>query len=437
MKKLFTILTTILLFAGIANSQTFTTIADGNVSDPAIWSIDGGVTPCNCSPTTELPSVSVINLGSVHIFHEVNLPKNTIILGVGLVATVHPGASMTGNIDLEVRSGVLYNYGSVDVADILVYNSGYMHSVGTLTVNPGNLTNGFQGRMDLGGQVFVPNGNMPNEGWIDILANAQISIGGSVTNQGYVDIEPGACINIFGGFTNDLEVNLINGPGSAYIESGGNITNLGVWDTDVDWCAAGSGTGLTHSSNCSNCTLLPVELTHFDAEIQHGEVILRWITTTEVSNSHFTIERSSDGNRFEMLSQTASNSPMEGKTYESFDSQPFYGISWYRLSQTDQNGTTRKLKTVMIHNQTGPDHNFQVFPDPFEDRIRVTTFGLEGKAVDIRLSNLAGTEIMRMEIQSASNDAVYELTPGDLPLGVYVVTIKSAKYVESFKVLHR
>jgi hypothetical protein len=437
MKKLFLLFLLSLLTFGAMHGQTFTTIADGAVNDPAIWSTDGGATPCSCTPTTELPTFTLLNVGSMNIYHQVTLSKFTLMMGTGLVVNVFSGASLSGPVNVELRNVLLNNYGVINVADLRVFNSGFLYSVGDLTVSPGHLTNEWQGRMELGGQVFVPNGNLPNEGWITILQNAHLEVGGSVTNDSYVDIEPGACINIYGNFTNELEVNLINGPGSAYIESGGDITNLGTWDTHVDWCAAGFGSGLTHAANCANCSLLPVELTDFEATVTDGEVILRWKTGMEMDNSHFALEKSQDGQYFELFTQTTSNSPFEGEIYQAIDADPFYGISWYRLSQTDQNGVTRRLKTILVNNTSGPKAKFGVFPDPFENRIQIAVSGLEGEPLEIRLTDLAGRKILKMKIAEASEGAVYELKPGDLPLGVYVVMISSRKVTQSFKVLHR
>ena len=437
MKKILTYLFTLLISIGAMTAQTYTTLAAGAFNDPAVWSTDGGATPCNCIPVTETPTLLMANLGSMEIHHQLTLNKDLVILSSGLIVNVYPGASLNGPVLLEVRGGVLNNYGAVTVSDLSVFNSGYFHSEGVLTVNPGNLTNAFQGRIDLGGQVFVPNGNLPNEGWLNILQNAQISVGGSITNLAYVNIEPGACINVFGDFTNQLEVNLVNGPGTAYVESGGNITNWGIWDEDVNWCAANMGTGLPHVANCANCSLLPVELTQFDAWLDSPVAILRWSTSFELNNRYFTIERSGDGKSYEVIAQMGSQSPEEGAVYQNFDPDPLFGISWYRLSQTDQNGATQRLKTVMINNQAIPDRHFNVFPDPFQDRIRVTAYGLEGAPVDIRLTDLTGREVLRLHISKTTDHAVYELTPGDLPPGVYVVMISGKRVNESFKVLHR
>lgn len=437
MKRLFTLLTLLLMIAGTISAQTYTSMADGDLNDTSIWSLDGGATHCSCAPTTELPTYSVMNMGSVEMFHTITAPKDVIVIGIGLVVDIHPNASFSGNVELELRSGVINNYDVMAFEQVTVFNSGYLFSTGYLSVSPGDLINAWQGRMDLGGQVEVPGGNIPNLGWINILNNAQVTAGGQITNDGIVNIEPGACVNVTGDFLNNVEVNLINGPGSAYVQSATNITNVGFWDTDVDWCANGTGTGLTHASNCSNCGTLPVELVAFEAQLENGQVILNWQTGSESGNSHFTVERSIDGTSFDPLIEVASESPLHGKLYSALDPAPFRGVSWYRLSQTDQDGKTTRLETVMMVNEGQTPARLTVFPNPFGETFKLSTFGLEGASMRITLTDLTGREIVSTRVDQTTDFEVYRIDPGKLEPGVYLVTLHSKSYTESVKLLHQ
>jgi hypothetical protein len=437
MKRLFTLFTTLFLILGSLQAQTYTTLADGAIHDPNIWSLDGGVTACGCIPTTEFPTYSIWNQGSMEILHHVTAPKHSILLGTMITVNVHPGASLDGNGMLEIRAGVLNNYAEMSFRDIEVYNSGYLFSYGLLTVDPGDLVNKFQGRIDLFGQTFVPNGNIENEGWINIRAGAQVITGNQILNQSIVNIEPGACINVYGDFVNQQEVNLINGPGKAYIQSGGNLTNLGFWDTDVDWCAAGTASGLSHASNCSNCGTLPVELVDFEAEVQDGTVVLMWETASETNNSHFSVERSVDGEHFELMRTVPSDNPVSGMLYSTLDPAPFYGVSWYRLSQTDQDGTVQVLETVAVLNEHLAENRFKVFPNPFTETLKVSTHGLEGASVTIRLTDLAGQGLKTFTVDKTADFEVYSVPTERVQPGLYIVTVSGKMHSESFKVLRK
>ena len=317
----FLLAATVLFFSTqFLSAQDYTTIADGDFTSPSIWSTDGGSTGCNCVPGTEVATLTILNTATtIDINHNVTLPKDLVLLANFLYVNVNFGATLSGdNRLLDARIGQLNVYGNLSVGSMIIYNGAQVNSTGSMTISPGDLDVAFQGRLNVGGTLNVPNGDFNNIGMVDILANAQVTIGGEIVNDAEIDIEPGACINVTGNVTNNYQINLINGPGTAYIQSGANINNNDTWATEVDWCAAGSGIGLSHSSNCSNCGTLPVELIGFEAEVDNGQVILSWETASETANSFFTIERSNDGTDFESLDSGGFRKPGARKNIPGF-----------------------------------------------------------------------------------------------------------------------
>jgi hypothetical protein len=84
---------------------------------------------------------------------------------------------------------------------------------------------------------------------------------------------------------------------------------------------------------------LPIELVSFEAELNGKQVDLNWITSTEINNDFFTIERSLDLNSWQELTiiPGAGNSSQTIEYYE-IDNDPISGVSYYRLKQTDFDG---------------------------------------------------------------------------------------------------
>lgn len=99
-----------------------------------------------------------------------------------------------------------------------------------------------------------------------------------------------------------------------------------------------------------NTTLLPVELTSFDAISVENEVHLSWVTLTERNNDHFVVEKSKDGKSFQFVQDVdgAGNS-VEIKNYNVEDKAPYSGISYYRLRQIDFDGKEEiYLRSVIV-----------------------------------------------------------------------------------------
>lgn len=77
--------------------------------------------------------------------------------------------------------------------------------------------------------------------------------------------------------------------------------------------------------------MLPVELIEFKGKKKEEQVLLQWQTAWEKNNSHFVVERSTDGSDFETLGLVPSigEGPLT-RTYEFRDQRPQAGRYVYR-----------------------------------------------------------------------------------------------------------
>ncbi len=111
---------------------------------------------------------------------------------------------------------------------------------------------------------------------------------------------------------------------------------------------------------------LPVELLFFEAKAPEDKVELKWATASETNNDFFTIERSVDGRNFEPLGQVSSKSNDGHSNYRldySFDdNNPLRGISYYRLKQTDFDGSYEYSNIEVVNFQK--NSAFVVYPNP-------------------------------------------------------------------------
>ncbi|TAE80628.1 MAG: hypothetical protein EAY81_10345, partial [Bacteroidetes bacterium] len=85
--------------------------------------------------------------------------------------------------------------------------------------------------------------------------------------------------------------------------------------------------------------MLPVKLIAFNAVLAHKKVNCTWETASEINNDYFTIERSVDGEDFEDVGTIKGRGNSSTNSHYHFtDNNPFEGISYYRLKQTDFDG---------------------------------------------------------------------------------------------------
>jgi len=95
---------------------------------------------------------------------------------------------------------------------------------------------------------------------------------------------------------------------------------------------------------------LPVSLISFTAQKQTVGVQLKWNTASEQNNSHFDVQRSTDGITFSNMGKVmgAGNSSVS-LNYFFTDKSPALGVNYYRLSQVDFNGKTTLSKPVSVN----------------------------------------------------------------------------------------
>lgn len=94
---------------------------------------------------------------------------------------------------------------------------------------------------------------------------------------------------------------------------------------------------------------LPIDLLSFDATYDQDGVYVEWSTISQVNNDYFDIQRSLDGYEWQNVARIPgagnSNSLID---YSWFDTAPPWGVSYYRLKQTDYDGKSEVFYPVSV-----------------------------------------------------------------------------------------
>jgi hypothetical protein len=107
---------------------------------------------------------------------------------------------------------------------------------------------------------------------------------------------------------------------------------------------------------------LPVTLVDFSAKPEGAMVRLYWTTASERENALFTVERSRYGTDFERVLEvpgTGFSSVL--RTYTDLDPAPYSGLSYYRLKQTDTDGSFTYSAMVPVLFRSLTDRPLVVF----------------------------------------------------------------------------
>lgn len=123
------------------------------------------------------------------------------------------------------------------------------------------------------------------------------------------------------------------------------ITNVFGGNPNVWWGFTGS-TGLFANQQyfCPVTIPVPVELMNFTLECSSEKPLLTWYTASESNSNYFTIERSDDGLNYESIGVVAASGNSNNTVmYQFLDERPLGANAFYRLKQTDIDGSTSEL----------------------------------------------------------------------------------------------
>lgn len=170
---------------------------------------------------------------------------------------------------------------------------------------------------------------------------------------------------------------------------------------------------------------LPVSLTKFDvAATGNGAAKLSWVTISESNNSFFKIERGENGKDFTELGkiQAAGNATAQ-QSYYFTDNAPLAGTNYYRLSQTDLDGTTNILGVKAFKNSLN-QAELVVYPSPISGGSFSVNFAENTKApFVVKLLSLDGKTIYKQNVVDI-NKSVYSFQLKNLPTpGTYILEV--------------
>jgi hypothetical protein len=341
---------------------------------------------------------------------------NLILNGAGkdtASVVVHPGATLIVNGILEARGNAtltLLEDAYLEISADLVQGDTTSESKGTFTFNIGEgAVADIDGSVDMVGTVdYNVDGTVNVEGLLDFSGNVEIHVDentGTWNQYGPVD----NCSFIW-----DLQDSL-------------------QWDEDriVVWvytdpfdCECWDGPdGAITAPACGGP--LPVELMSYNGRSNGLEVELTWQTAWEEVNDYFTIERSPDGINYSQVGRVnGQGTTSDEHEYTFTDHTPLLGVSYYKLSQTDFDGTTEVLGVLPV-NHSGLANAFRVYPNPVQDEmLSVQLTGLKKqKPAHLRILDLGGREILSKVMPIANGFIDQTISLEGLNRGVYVLTV--------------
>ncbi|MCW5900511.1 MAG: T9SS type A sorting domain-containing protein [Flavobacteriales bacterium] len=169
-----------------------------------------------------------------------------------------------------------------------------------------------------------------------------------------------------------------------------------------------------------DCMILPVELVAFGAETRPDHVAITWSTQVENQTDHFIVERAGDDLQFTAIGQVQAAGYSIGlRDYHLDDRSPLQGTNYYRLRQTDLDGsvTYSQVASAMFHRVF---HGITLRPNPARQRVQLDVEVPQDGAYLIQLIDARG---------SVLGQATHVITKGGNTLGIELEGFDSGAYM--------
>lgn len=170
----------------------------------------------------------------------------------------------------------------------------------------------------------------------------------------------------------------------------------------------------------------PIELIYFNVKNQKEINAIEWATAIELDNDFFTIERSTDGINFSSIAEIEGKGTYSGTSKYSYtDLRPVSGTSYYRLTQTDFDGTSKTFEAVRSVREDAVETTVSVLQNPSSrNRILYSIDAERNNEYSVSLIDTNGQVIAYTNVVVENSDT-YSIEGLSLTKGVYLLNINN------------
>ncbi len=200
-----------------------------------------------------------------------------------------------------------------------------------------------------------------------------------------------------------------------------------------------------HFAIGDNISGLPVQLVSLQANVadNDNDVIVSWITASELNNKGFNVERSIDGKTFEYVDfvKGAGNSNNKLK-YNFVDERAFEqanaNVIYYRLKQLDFDGKFEYSPIVKVNRNAEEISTLSVYPNPFSDNFSITFTAKNASNATVEITDIQGKVVNVITTGTIAGLNTIEVSDTtQLKAGIYFVRLTLNGETQVMKLVRR
>ena len=186
-------------------------------------------------------------------------------------------------------------------------------------------------------------------------------------------------------------------------------------------------------NDCASMVFLPVEMSRFQAMAEEKQIVLDWATASELHNSGFEVQRSTDGRLFGKIGWVnGAGTSANLKEYTFIDKElQTNTLYYYRLRQLDHNGAENFTPVRSARIKDGNSMTVaQIFPNPVNQGIANFRAEVPQEGIlNIHLFDARGSLVKDVKQVVRAGENAFSVFLHDVASGIYFAKMHLGKDV--------
>jgi len=157
---------------------------------------------------------------------------------------------------------------------------------------------------------------------------------------------------------------------------------------------------------------------------------VEFVVASQVNNDYFTITRSDNNVDWTVIGEIAGvGNTSTQMTYHWIDNDPLLGTSYYKLSQTDYDGTSKTFHSLAVKCEEYVIGGYNAYPNPVNDLLMIDLEldVYQGDDIQLKLMDIKGQVVKSQAVQLSRGYNHLEMQLEDIPAGVYLLQFEGTK----------
>lgn len=175
----------------------------------------------------------------------------------------------------------------------------------------------------------------------------------------------------------------------------------------------------------SGCTVLPVELLQFNAQLKNGYTELKWQSKQEQDLQKYEVERSTDGKNFVRIGTVDAKGGIDARSYTFNDTNPVTGKVYYRLQLLSAQNT-KYSNVLSVTGELGNSFELTNLVNPFTSKISFQLTVPQSEVIEVNLLDAAGKIVYQTKMNAnKGTNAMNVEAPSNIQKGNYLLRVLS------------